>query len=78
MHAYQALVWNKVVTRRIEAFGEKVLIGDFVLLPEGMIGNFTSEEAMSGSSTGTLNHNMNKFVLEKSITSLPPYGGGKI
>lgn len=76
MHAYQALVWNKVVTRRIEAFGEKVLIGDFVLLPEGKIGNFTSEEAMSGSSTGTLNHNMNKFVLEKSITSLPPYGGG--
>ena len=71
MHAYQALVWNKVVTRRIEAFGEKVLIGDFVLHPEGKIGNLTSEEAISGSSTGRVNRTNNWFVLEKSATPPP-------
>ena len=30
VHAYQSLVWNKVVSERIKRFGDKVLIGDFV------------------------------------------------
>ena len=33
VHAYQALIWNKAVSKRIEKFGLKVLIGDCVLLP---------------------------------------------
>ena len=43
MHAYQALIWNKVVSRRIEQFGDKVLVGDLVELPEGVDGNLLSE-----------------------------------
>ena len=53
MHAYQALVWNKVVTKRIETFGEKVLVGDIVRMPEGQIGNLVATDN-DEHSTGNL------------------------
>ena len=64
MHAYQALVWNKVVTKRIETFGEKVLVGDIVRMPEGEIGNLVSEDNNDQPSTGNLisYHNSYWFI----------------
>merc|ERR1712223_1569862 len=50
MHAYQALVWNKVVTRRIDKFGDKVLVGDIVRMPEGTMGNLVSEDKTNQSA----------------------------
>ena len=44
MHSYQALLWNKVVSRRIEMFGEMVLVGDLVQMAEGVMGNLASEK----------------------------------
>ena len=52
MHAYQALVWNKVVTRRIDKFGDKVLVGDIVRMPEGTMGNLVSEDKTKQSAIG--------------------------
>lgn len=34
IHAYQALIWNKAVSKRIQKFGLKVLVGDLVLTDE--------------------------------------------
>ena len=39
LHAYQALVWNRAVSKRFEAFGSAVLVGDLVMLPKGERGN---------------------------------------
>lgn len=30
LHAYQSLIWNKVVSRRVKEFGLRVLPGDLV------------------------------------------------
>ena len=46
-------MWNKVVTKRIEIFGRKVLIGDLVQMPEGTLGNLTTEEINDGEYLGT-------------------------
>ena len=54
MHAYQALVWNKVVTRRINKFGDKVLVGDIVRMPEGKLGNLLSDDNNDQSTAGKL------------------------
>ena len=54
MHAYQALVWNKVVTRRINKFGDKVLVGDIVRMPEGKLGNLLSDDNIDQSTAGKL------------------------
>ena len=34
-HAYQSFLWNKVVSRRIRAYGMKVLVGDLVKKKDG-------------------------------------------
>jgi tRNA pseudouridine13 synthase len=34
LHAYQSLVWNKAVSARLKLHGNKVLVGDLVLLPD--------------------------------------------
>ena len=61
MHAYQALIWNKVVSRRIEQFGDEVLVGDLVQLPEGVEGNLSSE------SNGDFSTGMNKSSFDIRI-----------
>jgi tRNA pseudouridine13 synthase len=33
-HAYQSYVWNHMVTRRLELYGAKLVLGDIVLLEE--------------------------------------------
>ena len=37
IHAYQSYIWNKVVSRRFETFGKKVLIGDLYMNNEGKV-----------------------------------------
>ena len=39
LHAYQALVWNRAVSKRFDKFGSTVLVGDLVMLPKGERGN---------------------------------------
>ena len=34
LHAYQSMIWNKAVSKRIKEFDFQVLVGDMVLLPE--------------------------------------------
>ena len=34
LHAYQSYVWNEAVSRRLEKFGRKVLVGDLVIKKE--------------------------------------------
>ena len=42
LHAYQSLVWNKAVSARLKLHGNKVLVGDLVLLPDKS-GKFSAE-----------------------------------
>ena len=44
LHAYQALVWNKAVSKRFDKFGNAVLVGDLVMLPKGEQGNAVALE----------------------------------
>ena len=37
----------------MEVFGEKVLVGDIVQMPEGTLGNFTSEGTCDEQGLGT-------------------------
>jgi len=54
MHAYQAQVWNKVVTRRLEMFGDKVLIGDIVQKPNEVQGNLNVKLELESNQGETI------------------------
>lgn len=43
-HAFQSLLWNRVVTRRIETYGQKVLVGDLVFKKDADVGESSSKE----------------------------------
>jgi len=43
-HAFQSLLWNRVVTKRIETHGQKVLVGDLVFKKEADVGESISKE----------------------------------
>ena len=42
-HAFQSLLWNRVVTRRVETHGQKVLVGDLVF-KKGAVGESKEDQ----------------------------------
>ena len=61
MHAYQALLWNKVVTKRIELFGDKVLVGDLVQMPDGTLGDLATESNCDETPIGNFSINLKEY-----------------
>jgi len=65
LHAYQALVWNKVVSKRFAEFGHSVLIGDLVMLPKGEKGNAVPSVADNENGGDKKNEDTDKWVAKR-------------
>ena len=69
LHAYQALVWNKVVSKRFAEFGHSVLIGDLVMLPKGEKGNAVPSAAKNENGSDKKNEDTDKWVAKRQVRS---------
>ena len=70
LHAYQSLIWNKVVSERLKRFGDQVLIGDNVMMvqPENKKTNTEEVDEESAATTTTTNDTTTK--LERKIANI--------
>ncbi|TRY63376.1 hypothetical protein TCAL_09032 [Tigriopus californicus] len=61
VHAYQSLVWNKAVSRRVSKHGLKVVLGDLYLKEE--VPEVTNEEPMEDQEVSAQTENEDKVPL---------------
>ena len=73
LHAYQALVWNKVVSKRFAEFGHSVLVGDLVMLPKGERGNAVPSEPDNDNGGDKKNEDTDKWVAKRQVWSTAFY-----
>ncbi|CAG5131183.1 unnamed protein product [Candidula unifasciata] len=66
IHSYQALVWNKMVSRRLKVFGMKPIIGDLAIK-----GNPENTEKVS--PVVITQDNLDQFSLHDVVLPLPGY-----
>jgi len=67
IHAYQSYVWNSVVSKRVEKFGAKLVIGDLVLPPDSKeYGDRAPVEFITAE-------NISSFTIWDVVLPLPGY-----
>lgn len=68
LHAYQSFIWNSMVTKRIQLFGFKPVIGDLVKKQK----NDTFGKIEQKEEVTILNEtNLNEFDIENVVLPLP-------
>lgn len=68
IHAFQSLVWNKIVSKRIKEFGLQPIVGDLVLLEQEQLnGSSSVKEDVSEDteSDDDLEGNIMKYVIKR-------------
>lgn len=78
VHAYQALVWNKAVSARIEKYGHQVLVGDFVLTDKIQVElddeeNATKRELKESKLIVVTEENKGDYSLTDIVMPIPGY-----
>lgn len=54
IHAFQSLIWNKIVSRRIKEFGLKPIPGDIVLISGEQTETIEDQNELCESATETV------------------------
>ena len=80
LHSFQSFLWNKVISKRINKFGQNVLEGDLVLIDNNQEINESSEsntdENVSASKTSVkflLKDEIQKYQITDIVYPLPGY-----
>jgi len=66
LHAYQSLIWNEMVSKRIQEYGKKPCVGDFVLAGE-------KDENDRPRPTVLTEANLDNFTIYDVVLPLPGY-----
>ncbi|XP_003744717.2 pseudouridylate synthase 7 homolog [Galendromus occidentalis] len=67
IHAYQSFIWNSVVSRRLEMFGAKVVLGDLVLPPD------SKEDGDRAPVEYVTAENITRFTIWDVVLPLPGF-----
>lgn len=78
IHAYQALIWNKAVSKRIQKFGLKVLIGDLIMIEEEDLEVPTPEDATKRDAKESrlvtiTEDNLDKYTIFDVVMPIPGF-----
>ena len=76
LHSYQSLIWNKAVSKRLEMFGQKVLVGDLVLSDENQFElseKATKSEQRDAKLIEITEENINEFSLYDVVMPIPGF-----
>eukprot|EP00043_Microstomoeca_roanoka_P004461 m.49832 g.49832 ORF g.49832 m.49832 type:complete len:697 (-) comp12504_c0_seq1:2188-4278(-) len=73
IHAYQSLIWNKVVSQRVHRFGLEVLIGDLVYDKDVHFDGMSRDERRK-SVIFVTNENKDRFTIHDVLMPIPAHG----